>query len=968
MDGIQSTTDPSEAHESDDTDGLDAQNGTEAGYHGTYETERVVILPISASASTSLAKRTENVRDILKSGNSKTLRSLANSLAHRLSHFSYRQCLIMRSNEGIGSALEEGTVHLDGFARTPGPSTIAFVFTGQGAQYATMAKELVLSNHTFRATIQSLDKTLRMLPSSKAPEWTLEQTLLDPEEFSHVHDVTRSQPICTAVQIALVDMLYNGGVVPNGGVIGHSSGEIAAAYAAGLLTRTQAILVAYFRGYAVEKLDSQGAMMAAGLSFEEAEALLIKKGLCGKVCVACVNSPASVTLSGTSADINTLLEEVQVNRKRFARKLQTGGRAYHSYMMKEVGSLYEGLISPLFDQAEDNTIRNSTATSKMISSVGLHGEKLHEVGEGTMWPKYWRENLEMPVQFASALERLATSNKKLHLIEIGPHAALKGPINQIRMSLKRDERTLHYSATLTRNEDAEFCMKRMFGTLWVHGHDLQWHCVNLELLHESFVPRLSPYPWDYSAGLLWQEPRMSTEIRNRAHTRHELLGSKNVAGDGVKWTWRNVLRLDEVPWLRDHKIETQVVFPAAAYLAVAIEALKQIRPEVVKGFSFHFRNVGINAALVIPDDPQGGKNEVELHTNMSPRELSTTTFSSDWYEFTISSIASTTTVNCSGSVRVLVDSHENSSLQRAVTIQNAAEFQTWTNLDKWYAKFEESGLVFGPSFQSVSELKISDERQRQEAVCITPLSTLPSDSNYPVHPILIDACLQAGIMSTTAGDMSALRGFLPVFIEECQIRPAQRYGPQKSAAIHASSVKTGISTHRIDSALLGPDGTLIIDLHQVRMSLYTAKLAGEPDMKRQPCLRVQWKPDIHLLPENAAASLTRYLGDLVNDSEQADEEFANIKALPTIAGLLDLFGHKNPRMRILEFDSGMACDTKPWRDLLGADTGFQRYSSWKIVNPEKLNEKGVLALDNVESSENCFDVVLIPEVGFACLC
>lgn len=922
-----------------------------------------MVLPITAASVKSLDARTEDVRNVLKSGNSKTLRGLAKSLAQRSTHFNYRNCLVFRSNESMGSAQEESAVHLDGFARTSGPPTIAFVFTGQGAQYATMAKELVLGNHTFRATIRSLDKTLRTLPSDQAPSWTLEQTLLDSEEVSRIHDVTRSQPICTAIQIAMVDMLFNSGVVPDGGVIGHSSGEIAAAYAASLLTRTQAILVAYFRGYAVGKLQSQGAMMAAGLSVQEAETLLFEKGLAGQVCVACVNSSASVTLSGTSVGIDTLVEEIQVTRKRFARKLQTGGRAYHSYMMKEIGSLYEELISPLFRQGKENAIKDSTAKFEMFSSVGQHGENPTMVGNGTRWPRYWRNNLEMPVQFVSALEELAANNNKLHLIEIGPHSALKGPINQIRTHLKRDERTLLYSSSLTRNEDADICMKRMFATLWVYGHGLQWQNINSDSCLESYVPHLSPYPWDYSAGLLWQEPRMSTEIRNRAHTRHELLGSKNVAGDGSKWSWRNVLRLDEVPWLRDHRIESQIVFPAAAYLAVAIEALKQIRPEVEKGFSFDFRNVGINAALVIPDDQQGDKTEVELHTNMSPKELSTTTSSSDWYEFTMSSIASTTTVHCSGSVRVLVDSPENNSLERAVAVHSAAEFENWPTLDRWYEKFEEGGLTFGPSFRSVSGLKTSGERHRQEAVCTTPLNPLPNETSYPVHPVLVDACLQAGIMSTTAGDLSALRGFMPVFIEECQIRPTALHGPQDSAAIYARSIKTGLSTQRIDCTLLGPDGTLVVNLHQVRMSQYTAKLASEPEMTRQPCLRVEWKPDIQLLREDGAELLTKYLGNLFNNLEKADVELAGSKSIPTIAGLLDLFGHKNPRMRVLELDDGLTCGTKPWPYLLGADTGFQRYGSWKMG---KLNELGVFALDNLDSSESCFDVVVISKVGSAC--
>lgn len=108
-------------------------------------------------------------------------------------------------------------------------------------------------------------------------------------------------------------------------------------------------------------------------------------------------------------------------------------------------------------------------------------------------------------------------------------------------------------------------------------------------------------------------------------------GSWVVAGDGIHWSWRNVLNLDEVDWLGDHRLETSVVFLAIEYLATAMEALKQIVPSrapvpVAKnGLTFEVRNVSINAALVIPTSEAANERAVELHTTMSSRELSTTT-------------------------------------------------------------------------------------------------------------------------------------------------------------------------------------------------------------------------------------------------------------------------------------------------------------------------------------------------------
>ena len=145
-----------------------------------------------------------------------------------------------------------------------GTLPLAFVFTSQGAQYAGMAKELLSRNAHFCSTIRELDAMLQALPARYRPSWTLEHIMLDSVDTSRVNDIERSQPLCTAVQIALVSLLLSWGLSSPTAVVGNSSGEIVAAYAAGLLTAKQAILVAYFRGYAVGQLRMKGAMMAVG--------------------------------------------------------------------------------------------------------------------------------------------------------------------------------------------------------------------------------------------------------------------------------------------------------------------------------------------------------------------------------------------------------------------------------------------------------------------------------------------------------------------------------------------------------------------------------------------------------------------------------------------------------------------------------------------------------------------------------
>lgn len=887
------------------------------------------------------------------------LESLAFTLSQRRSHLRVRSFLI------TGTDIDDSAPPT---AVVGDQLPFAFVFTGQGAQYPGMAKELLQRNPSFLATIRELDGVLQTLPSDIAPKWTLESTIMDFPSTSKVNDVTRSQPLCTAVQIALVEQLRGWGVRPVS-VLGHSSGEIAAAYAAGLLTAKQAILVAYFRGYAVGQLRAMGCMMAAGVSVQAAKDLIKEKNLENQVCVACVNAPENVTLSGSVEGIDILMETLQATSK-FVRKLETGKRAYHSYMMRDIGSLYEELLATHLD----NHNGSGELTAKMYSSVGNGGNDLRVFADYTpLAEQYWRDNLESPVQFSSALARLAADGE-FHLVELGPHAALKGPTEQIRNGLKLSKQQLRYTPTLLRGKDSDRSMKILAGTLFLHGYSLNWSAVN-GLPKNPSAPRplydLPPYPWDYSSGLLWSEPRASVELRNRKYVRHELLGSRQLAGNDIDWSWRNMLRLNEVPWMRDHRLEDQIVFPAAGYLALAMAAVSQIRgfspsePQVV----YQFRNVSITAAFVVRDEGEEDK-DVELHTSVTKSRLSTANASADWYEFCVSSwTAGQAIQHCAGSVRI--DMHQNSDDFMVATKSVAVDkdgYETWA-MGKWYNKLSNEGLCFGPKFQSLTSLSTDGNRVRTEAISTTRLIQRDNNSSadthlgtyYAVHPLVIDACLQAAIMGGTAGNLSTLRAHLPVFISKCQIRTPGPECVDHQVEIHTRSTTTGPATKQVDCTLRDATDAPVVNLEKVHLALYNGKTTKESNsdnettaLERHPCLRVSWKPDILRLHADTASQLREYVTSFikVQDPDLADDESASV-----IGALIDLAGHKNPRMRVLELGGGCQCKSKQWLGLLDKDTAFPRCRSW---SGGELDEDGKL---NVENDVGPFDVVVIPGVG-----
>ncbi|KAI1851631.1 hypothetical protein JX266_003093 [Neoarthrinium moseri] len=916
---------------------------------------RRLVLPVSAATNKALDDRARQISQIASSCDSKTLESLAYTLTTCRSLLKSRQVLLAESGQDGGTDL----VNVEINDVSSGPLPFVFVFSGQGAQYSGMGKELLARNESFLAGIRELDRTLQALPKDRVPSWSIEQSILNPGDTSQTQKAIHSQTLCTALQIAIVDLLKSWNVKPMA-VVGHSSGEIAAAYAAGLMSNTQAILVAYFRGYAVDQVKSTGSMMAVGLDVQTAHDLIRKNDLDQSVCIACVNAPESVTLSGSTEGIRALERQLR-KQQTFCRVLSTDGRAYHSNMMKDASKLYEDMLSPLF---EHQSVPSRHAAAQMYSSVGNYGDTPKNPDTSTDWAQYWRENLEKPVQFDLAL-RSVTASKDLQFIEIGPHTTLKGPVNQIRTSMERGTDRFRYAPSLIRGRDADLCMKQLAGILFMHGYSLNWQHVNsVRMSNRSPLHNIPPYPWDYeNTKLLYHESRSSHELRNRKHMRHELLGSQQPTGNGIDCSWRNDrLRLKEMPWLRDHKVGGQIVFPAAGYLAMVMEGLSQIRDDEALSQpvvpAFDFCDVNFNAALVIDDEDSLLTADTELHTVISPRKISTTSISSSWYDFSISSWKTgKSRLHCVGSVRETNDMVPD----RSTTIHQADRLERIPT-DRWYEKFALEGLGFGKSFHSVPFIEVNGSRDRYEAVAITKFITHPTEGHgtyYPMHPITIDACLQAGIMSTCAGIISQLQGYLPVFIKGCLIKTVPRSSRLDSeATIHVRSCRTGVSTQRIHCTLRDAAGKTMIEMGDVRMSLYVGKIGNDTskteegmDSQRHPCLRVQWKPDAHLLQPGLRSNLSKYIASFL---QHQDPDLTEDEDIATIGALLDLAGHKNPQMRILQLGESCSCKTKRWDSFLDKTTHFPRYLSWHTAT---MTADGTLLLDGVDKGP--FDSIIV---------
>jgi hybrid polyketide synthase/nonribosomal peptide synthetase ACE1 len=335
------------------------------------DTANPLPLTFSATSEQSLTKLMSSYLNYLIENPQVDIRQFAWSLHDRRSTFTYRSSVTGHSEEEVIAELRKSVEKLQSgkftvvLRGTTAKKHMLGVFCGQGAQWATMGRDLISSSKFAEDIIDQLEKSLHELPAADQPAWSLKAQLMADPEQSRIAEGELSQPLCAAVQILLVQMLRRANIVFDA-VIGHSSGEIGAAYAAGFLTATDAIRIAYYRGLyshlARGPQGEQGGMLAAGTSLEDAQELCSLPAFEGRVGVAAYNSLSSITLSGDLEAIEEVTEVLD-DEKAFNRRLKVD-TAYHSHHMIPCSSRYQESLEAL-----DIQIQKPTWQTKWYSSV-----------------------------------------------------------------------------------------------------------------------------------------------------------------------------------------------------------------------------------------------------------------------------------------------------------------------------------------------------------------------------------------------------------------------------------------------------------------------------------------------------------------------------------------------------------------------------------------------------------------------
>ncbi len=429
------------------------------------------LLTISASSQEALCDLTRAYLEYLGGeGKSFSWNDICYTTGARRGHHDHRLAL-------VASSREEAVDNLDKYLKGELPSNLqfgpkpsgassklVFVFSGQGPQWWAMGRELFQKEPVFRETIEECDVLF-----SQHADWSLVTELTAIESKSRLDQTQFVQPALFAVQVALARLWMLWGIQPEG-VVGHSMGEVAAAYIAGALSLSDAVRVIFHRSRLMQRTTGQGKTVAVELDGQEAKSLIARYE--NKVSIACYNGPTSLVLSGEPDSVEEIIATLE-QKNVFCKALPVS-YAFHSYQMEPLMSELAESLQGM--QSKSATIPiYSTVTGALIDGQDLNAD-------------YWVKNLRESVLFSTAVERLVEDEYNVFL-EISPHPVLS---SAIRKNVSKQDKENIVLPTLRKHKPEQVTMLNSLGSLYTLGYSVNWNEIYQEGARCVCLPT---YPW-----------------------------------------------------------------------------------------------------------------------------------------------------------------------------------------------------------------------------------------------------------------------------------------------------------------------------------------------------------------------------------------------------------------------------------------------------------------------------------------
>ncbi|GES63212.1 polyketide synthase [Aspergillus terreus] len=711
---------------------------------------------------------------------------------------------------------------------------------------------------------------------------------------ARVNEPAIAHPSSTAIQIALVDLLESWGITPSR-VVGHSSGEIAAAYCAGKISREAAWKVAYFRGQVV---DLKPYLEEVRNTNPE-----------GVLTIACFNGPKNQTVSGDTPMIDELKRRLDAHRI-FARKLKLG-KAYHSPHMKTFTEDYQHAMGSLQDLGEAFDDRSV----EMFST--FTGEK---VLDWFLDSSYWCANMVGSVQFEKALRSFCdvttgdVDSEEMgsaidEIVEIGAHGALRSAIKETIDTLDG----ITYWPTLDRNTPDATSLLQTVAGLSSRGYPVNISEINQaqsQFDRWDLLSDLPPYPFDHSYRDIY-ESRLAKNLRLREHPRHDIFGAPKNDWDPRYPSFRHFLRLRESPWLKEYMVYGRYVYPPAGFLVMAVESSMQMAGRETSIRGIHVSRVGFKALLPIPDHAEGVEVSLSYapaddRSGMSRFHVSSYNEAEEQWNEHCSGYISVEYAECEGGLEIdgetnteWLDSLRDSEKQLTESVERRKVFE----------QLESSGLHLGPLFQHLSNMKTSGNRNGHGLASVEVpdiRSIMPEHYMLPhmLHPVTLQNMLSS--VTVALSDLSDTQPeggvFFPKYIDNVWISSGGSYKPHTQFRCFSTVTAAGIDLRHCQIHILAEPS-----LSEVAVSFSGIQLArhiSDEDFSKTPTIprfySTEWKPDIHLVANQFFDSLVNHQEDTDNKYGSECELFTDLQLAATLLSTDALFDLKGLDLTGLE--------------------------------------------------------------------